>query len=160
MTSKNLRSRKMARYSVVLTFSTLLNLIAPSQSRAQIGAQAPLESRVTGANGHDMKSTLATLSNASLELLKATSGRADRTGRPAPAAPSQGNAPSSTGGRRDSLWNGTLIGAAVGGVSGALVGAANCANYSCQAGPVALAFGAGFAGIGAAAGALIDWAIK
>lgn len=60
-------------------------------------------------------------------------------------------------GRRDSLWNGTLIGAGVGAAGGAVWGLKTCGSNDNEcfaiAGPVGVAAGAG---IGAAVGAIAD----
>jgi hypothetical protein len=63
--------------------------------------------------------------------------------------------------RPDRWWNGPLIGAAIGGVVGAVVKARNCGSTDCGEGglvdPGFYVFGAG---IGAAAGALVDHSIR
>jgi hypothetical protein len=103
--------------------------------------------RVTEASGRTTKGTLGKLSTSSLELLNPKS---------IPAAFSKSEVRMIELERRDSLWNGTLIGLGAGGLSGLIGGAANCGNDSCQAGPIAAAFGALFGGIGAGVGALVD----
>jgi hypothetical protein len=116
--------------------------------------------RVTDVRGRTASGTLGQVSKSSFELLKPKS-KVD--GRDAPMTPqvwSERDVQSIELERRDSLLNGTLIGLAVGGLGGLLGGAANCRNYSCQAGPVAAASGALFAGIGAGVGALTDLAIN
>ena len=62
-----------------------------------------------------------------------------------------------SGGRRDSVWNGTLIGAGVGAAGGAVWGLQTCGSHDTEcfaiAGPVGTIVGAG---IGAAVGAIAD----
>jgi hypothetical protein len=71
-----------------------------------------------------------------------------------PALKAQERAP---GGRRDSVWNGTLIGAGIGAAGGAVWGRQTCGANDSEcfaiAGPVGIAVGAG---IGAAVGAIAD----
>ena len=61
------------------------------------------------------------------------------------------------GGRRDSVWNGALIGAGIGGVGGAVWGRQTCGSNDSEcfaiAGPVGILGGIG---IGAAVGAIAD----
>jgi hypothetical protein len=59
-------------------------------------------------------------------------------------------------GRRDSLWNGTLLGAGLGALSGALGGVAIVECSECAGFNVPLTFGVLGAGVGAGIGAAVD----
>ena len=138
-----LRPSYVSAQEAASSFAELVSVVKPGETI-----------RITEASGRTTRGRLGKLSTSSLELLVPNSGR-DVV---APQVLSEGNVRSIEVERRDSLLNGTLIGLAVGGLGGLLGGAANCGNYSCQAGPVAAAFGALFGGIGAGVGALTDLA--
>lgn len=142
-------SQETASDSVVSSFPELARLLKPGTVI-----------RVTDVSGRTTKGRLGQLSPSSLELLRPSGGRGDRDVPRGPQVFAEADIQSVELERRDSLANGTLIGLAVGGLGGLLGGAANCGNYSCQAGPVAAAFGALFGGIGAGVGALTDLAIN
>ena len=59
-------------------------------------------------------------------------------------------------GRRDSLWNGTLLGAGLGAILGVLGGAAIVECSECAGFNVPVTFGALGAGVGAGIGAAVD----
>ena len=142
-------SQGAASDSVASSFAELAGLVKP-------GAVI----RVTEVSGRTTKGRLGQLSPSSLELLRPKSGR---DGRDVPIRPlvfSEADVQSIELEHRDSLANGALMGLAVGGLGGLVGGAAYCGDYSCQAGPVAAAFGALFGGIGAGVGALTDLAIS
>jgi hypothetical protein len=91
-------------------------------------------------------------------------GRARKGVRASLLLPQRGSLPAplnaqerAPGGRRDSIWNGTLIGAGVGAAGGAVWGLTTCGSNDSEcfaiAGPVGIIGGAG---IGVAVGAIAD----
>ncbi len=155
-----------------LLVSVALLLVAPLKVSAQVVATSFEELRalvkagdtvyVTDASGRRTKGRLGELSASSLELLVRKTGPDGRETFAPQARLSEGDVRLIVRERRDSLWNGTLIGFAPGATIGVLLlfFGAGCDCYTIEsrapiAGGVILFVG----GIGAGIGALVDASI-